>query len=275
MMTFPTTVLYLFLDPRIDPSYGLSWAGRMSLAWRMLRTVRHVDTATSYKAHLAIAVKLLEIPREVEGAVVECGCFLGGSTANLSLACAIVGRELIVYDSFEGLPAPKGNDKYARAENTGFLRADLFAVEDNVRRFGAIDRVTFRKGWFDQTLPLHTEPVVLAFVDVDYQASLDECVRNLWPHLTERGYMFIDEYVLTDYCALFWSERYWRENFDRTPPGLLGTGTGIGVGQYYLGPLSEWHAPQDPTSVAYTRKDFSGHWSYRAEHSTDSFHNDL
>jgi hypothetical protein len=139
MVTFPTTVLYLFLDPRIDPSYGLSWAGRMSLAWRMLRTVRHVDTATSYKAHLAIAVKLLEIPREVEGAVVECGCFLGGSSANLSLACAIVGRELIVYDSFEGLPAPKGNDKYARAENTGFLRADLFAVHDNVRRFGAID----------------------------------------------------------------------------------------------------------------------------------------
>jgi hypothetical protein len=116
---------------------------------------------------------------------------------------------------------------------------------------------------------------VLAFVDVDYQASLDECVRNLWPHLTECGYMFIDEYELTDYCALFWSERYWRENFDRTPPGLLGTGTGIGVGQYYLGPLSEWHAPQDPTSVAYTRKDFSGHWSYRRGDSTDSFHNDL
>ena len=103
---------------------------------------------------------------------------------------------------------------------------------------------------------------MLAFFDVDYQSSLDECVRNLWPHLTERGYVFIDEYVLTDYCALFWSERYWRENFDTTPPGLLGSGTGIGVGQYYLGPFEEWHAPQDPTSVAYTRKDFSGYWRY-------------
>lgn len=231
----------------------------------MLRTVRHVNTATSYKAHLAMAVKLLEVPRDVAGAVVECGCFLGGSTANLSLVCEIARRELIVYDSFEGLPAPQGNDKYARPENTGFLRADLDVVRDNVSRYGAIDRVTFRKGWFQDTLPLHTEPVVLAFVDVDYQASLDECVRNLWPHLTERGYMFIDEYVLTDYCALFWSERYWRENFDTTPPGLLGTGTGVGVGQYYLGPLSEWHAPQDPTSVAYTRKDFSGYWDYERD----------
>jgi hypothetical protein len=46
--------------------------------------------------------------------------------------------------------------------------------------------------------------------DVDYQASLDAYVRNLWPQLTERGYVFIDEFVLLDHCALFWSERYWR-----------------------------------------------------------------
>jgi O-methyltransferase len=262
LATLPTTVLYLFLDPRIDPAYGLTWAGKLRLAWRMLRTTRAVNTATSYKAHLAIAVKLLEVPHDTDGVVVECGCFLGGSTANLSLVCDVVGRQLIAYDSFEGLPAPKGNDQYARHEQTGFLRADLQTVRSNVRRHGALDRVTFRKGWFDETLPRHTEPIVLAFFDVDYQSSLDECVRNLWPHLTERGYVFIDEYVLTDYCALFWSERYWRENFDTTPPGLLGSGTGIGVGQYYLGPFEEWHAPQDPTSVAYTRKDFSGHWGY-------------
>ena len=262
LATLPATVLYLFLDPRIDPAYGLTWAGKLRLAWRMLRTTRAVNTATSYKAHLAMAVKLLEVPHELDGVVVECGCFLGGSTANLSLVCDIVGRELIAYDSFEGLPAPKGNDQYARHEQTGFLRGDLETVRSNVRRHGAPDRVTFRKGWFEDTLSRHSEAIVLAFFDVDYQSSLDECVRNLWPHLTERGYVFIDEYVLTDYCALFWSERYWRENFDTTPPGLLGSGTGIGVGQYYLGPFEEWHAPQDPTSVAYTRKDFSGYWRY-------------
>ena len=109
-------------------------------------------------------------------------------------------------------------------------------------------------------------PIVLAFLDVDYQASLDDCIRNLWPHLTDRGYVFIDEYVLTDYCALFWSERYWRTHFDATPPGLIGAGSGVGVGQYYLGPFEEWNwgteVPQSPTSVAYTRKDFSGYWGY-------------
>ena len=97
------------------------------------------------------------------------------------------------------------------------------------------------------------------FLDVDYQQSLDDCIRYLWPKLTDQGYVFIDEYVLPDYCALFWSERYWRTRFDRHPPGLIGSGSGIGTGGYYLGPF-DWG--NDPTSIAYTRKDMSGFWNY-------------
>ena len=140
-------------------------------------------------------------------------------------------------------------------------------MQANVRKFGAIERCSFRKGWFSETLPAHTEPIVLAFLDVDYQASLDDCIRNLWPHLIETGYVFIDEFVLTDYCALFWSERYWRTHFDTTPPGLIGAGSGIGLGGFYLGPFDEKAWVQDPTSIAYTRKDFSGYWGYYPEES--------
>jgi O-methyltransferase len=247
----------------------MTWRRKALLAVRMWRTTRGVFTGTSYKAHLAMAVKLLELPPDVEGVVVECGSFLGGSTANLSLVCDIVGRDLIVYDSFEGLPPPTARDKYATAEATGSLRGDLDVVMDNVSRFGAIDRCTFRKGWFDETLPRHGEPIVLCFLDVDYQASLHQCILNLLPLLTEKGYAFIDEYVLTDYCALFWSERYWRTYFGATPPGLIGAGTGVGVGQYYLGPFHEWRWALAPTSVAYTRKDFSGYWSYYPEEASD------
>lgn len=265
-VTLPPTVVCLLFNPRIHPAYGVTWPRKFRLAYQMWRTTRKLFTGTSYKAHLAMAAKLLEIPPSVEGVVVECGCFLGGSTANLSLVCDIVGRDLIVYDSFEGLPAPTPNDLYAKESQTGQLRADLEQVRENVRRFGVVERCQFRKGWFNETLPFHKESIALAFLDVDYQASLDDCIRNLWPHLIEKGYVFIDEYVLTDYCALFWSERYWRTHFDTHPPGLIGAGSGVGVGQYYLGPFEEWNwglrVPQAPTSVAYTRKDFSGYWSY-------------
>jgi hypothetical protein len=236
----------------------------------MYRNTRRVFTATSYRAHLAMAVKLLEIPPSVEGVVVECGCFLGGSTANLSLVCDIVGRDLIVYDSFEGLPPADPHDKYANPKDEGALRGDLEVVRRNVARLGIVERCTFRKGWFSETLPRHEEQVVLCFLDVDFQASLHDCVTNLWPHLTDKGYMFVDEYVYVDYCALFFSERYWRTYFDADPPGLVGAGSGVGVGAYYLGPYSERLPIQAPSSIAYTRKDFCGLWTYYPESSDRS-----
>jgi len=232
------------------------------LALRMLRNTRRIETGTSYRAHLAMAVKLLEIPPTTKGVVVECGCWLGGSTANLSLICEIVGRRLIVYDSFEGLPAAEPNDKYASPLGEGVFKGDLDIVKENVSRYGAIQSCDFRKGWFKQTLPGHREPIVLCFLDVDYQSSLQECVVHLWPHLTPRGYTFIDEYTRLDYCALFFSESFWKEHFNSVPPGLMGAGTGIGVGQYFVGPLKGRPLIQAPTSVAYTRKDFYGLWDY-------------
>jgi O-methyltransferase len=253
-------VRVLLDDRRIHPAYQMTWPKKLKLATQMYRNRMHIRAGTSYKAHLAMAAALLSIPPDTEGVVVECGCWFGGSTANLSLVCDIVDRELIVYDSFEGLPEGVPGDKYAPPEARGLFRGDLDVVRDNVARYGAIERCRFRKGWFNDTLPNHREPVVLCFLDVDYQASLHDCVVNLWPHLTDQGYVFIDEYVLLDYCALFFSEQFWSENFDAPPPGLMGVGTGVGVGQYYLWPF-DWSA--DPGSVAYTRKDFYARWDYR------------
>jgi hypothetical protein len=261
-ISFPFTILFLLYDRRIDAAYGLTWRKRIALARRMYRNAQRIPTLTSYKAHLAMAVKLLEIPPTVDGVVVECGCYLGGSTANLSLVCDIVGRDLYVYDSFEGLPPADPRDKYANEAGEGFLTAELAAVMDNVRRFGIVERCTFRKGWFSDTLPQHDRPIVLCFLDVDYQASLHDCILNLWPHLTVRGYVFIDEYVFADYCALFYSEKFWQKYFQRTPPGLLGAGSGIGLGDFYIGPFLGIPALQTVNSVAYTRKDFSGHWDF-------------
>jgi O-methyltransferase len=261
-LSIPLVARWVFDKRLVHPAYAMTWRKKLELAYRMYRNNMRIRTGTSYKAHMAMAAKLLEIPPEIEGVVVECGCWLGGSTANLSLVCDIVGRDLVVYDSFEGLPAGEPNDRYANEHTAGLFRGALERVEENVRRYGVIERCRFRKGWFNETLPAHTEPIVLIFLDVDYQASLHDCVVNLWPHLTEQGYLFTDEFMYLDYCALFFSERFWKQYFDAPPPGLMGVGTGIGVGQYYVGP---WDESIDPTSIAYTRKDFYGLWDYVRE----------
>lgn len=95
-VTSPVTMAALLYNKRIHPAYGMTPWKRLRLAWRIYRNQFRIFTATTWKAHLAMAAKLLEIDPEVEGVVVECGCFRGGSSVNLSLICDIVGRELIL-----------------------------------------------------------------------------------------------------------------------------------------------------------------------------------
>jgi hypothetical protein len=267
ILSLPAATAFILSDREIRPEYGMNWLRRIGLAVRLYRNTRRTFTGCSYRAHLVMAAKLLEIPSTTEGVVVECGSYLGGTTANLSIVCDIVGRDLIVYDSFEGLPPPRPGDRYAADVGTGFLRGDLERVRDNVARNGVVDRCTFRQGWFSDTLPHHTEPIVLAFLDVDYEASIHDCLVNLWPHLTDTGYLFTDDYPILELSAVFYSERFWQRWMGRTPPGLFGAGGGVGVGQYWVGPYTNiggnsTYPLQEPGSIAYTRKDFSAEWTY-------------
>lgn len=248
------------LDKRyIHQAYRMSWWRRFRLVHRLWRNTRRIRTGTSYKAHAAMAAKLLSMDPKTPGVVVECGCWLGGTSTNLSLICELVGRRLFVYDSFQGLPPAPAGDRHAKPDSEGWFRGDIEIVRANISRHGRAEICRLVPGWFADTLPHHREPIALMFLDVDYQSSLHDCIVNLWPHLDDRGYVFVDEFALLDYCGLFWSESFWKKHFDATPPGLMGSGTGVGVGQYFLGPF-DWRT--DPTSVAYTRKDFSGFWGY-------------
>ncbi|MDQ2945656.1 MAG: TylF/MycF family methyltransferase [Acidobacteriota bacterium] len=230
----------------------------------MFRNKTLISTGTSFKTHLAMGLKILETPPSVPGCIIECGTWKGGSAANLSLVCKIAGRKLLVYDSFEGLPPGEAGDREARYYQAGDYAGSLSEVKRNIERFGDIGSCAFVKGWFSETLPALSEPVILAFLDVDLEASLDVCIRNIWPNLVQGGYVFTDESVSLDYCAIFFSEKYWRNHFDQTPPGLIGAGMGLALGEYYIGPYSDAsnHPMQHHTAGAYTQKGMSGYWSY-------------
>jgi O-methyltransferase len=267
-LSLPLVILFVLNDRQIHPAYGMTWRRRFELGWRIFKITRSVTTGTSYRALLAMASKILQFPRKEEGVVVEMGCWQGGSTAAFSVICEYAQRQLIVYDSFEGLPPVDPEDELANPAAVGAFRGALETVTHNVTTHGVIERCTFRKGWLADTVPHHTEPVILAYVDVDLQSSLHDAVVNIWPHLVTTGYLFIDEFLMPRYCALFWSERWWSRYLDCEPPGLLGSGSGIGLGQFFVGPndgrfgRSRNRPYQAGTSVAYTRKDLSGAWSY-------------
>ena len=264
VVSVPISILFILTSKSIHASYRMSLHKKLQLGFRMFFNTIRIQTGTSYKSHLAMALKILETPPGVAGDIIECGTWKGGCAANLSLVCTLVGRKLKVYDSFEGLPEGQPDDREARYYEKGDYCGTLDEVKTNVQRYGAIECCEFVKGWFKDTLPALNSPVLLAFLDVDLEESLETCVRNIWPNLVDKGYIFIDEVVGVNYCALFYSEKYWSKYFKRTPPGLIGAGTGLPLGEYYIGPWSEResHPAQHANAGAYTRKDMSGIWTY-------------
>lgn len=264
VLTVPISILFILNSKSIHPSYQMSVSKKLKLGFKMFFNKLNIRTGTSYKSHLAMALKILETPPEIVGDIIECGTWKGGCAANLSLVCRIVGRKLKIYDSFEGLPEGESGDREAKGYKRGDYCGSLEEVKANIQRYGAIECCEFIKGWFKNTLPHLNTPVLLAFLDVDLEASLEICVRYIWPNLVDKGYIFLDEVVGVDYCALFYSEKYWSKYFNRTPPGLIGAGTGLPLGEYYIGPWSEKeaHPRQHVNAGAYTRKDMSGFWSY-------------
>lgn len=268
-LSSPWAILFLAHSKKVHPDYGMSWRKRIALGFRFWRNYSKVTSGTSWRAHLVMAMKLLQIPPDVAGDVVECGCWKGGATVNLSLICQITGRKLKVYDSFEGLPPPVAGDAVAqRTFKQGFVPGvfggTLEEVTDNVKKYGAIDACEFYKGWFENTLPQHKGDIVLMFLDVDFYASLHDCLLNLWPWVVDRGFVFLDEYLNLPYCAVFFSEKYWRKYFSCAPPGLVGTGTGIQVGMHFTDPSIRFERGQIqvPDSIAYCIKGNRALWTF-------------
>ncbi|MEE8239130.1 MAG: TylF/MycF/NovP-related O-methyltransferase [Nitrososphaerales archaeon] len=253
-LTIPVAISFILQSRRMHSDYGMTWIKKMRLGLRMFVNTVRVESGSSFRGHLVMALKLLETTPDVRGIVIECGTWKGASAANLSLVCKLVGRQLKIFDSFQGLPAPL----------QGWYSGSLDEVKENIRRYGALECCEFVPGWFEETLPRLDEPVLLAWLDVDLHASLETCVRYIWPKLVDEGYMFTDECWKMNYVSLFWSEKWWRKNFDRNPPGLIGAGTGLGLGNFYVGPKTEYddHPLQHPGTCGYTRKSFNGGWEY-------------
>jgi hypothetical protein len=265
IVSVPFSIAFLLCSSRIHPAYRMTWWSKWLLGLKMLRNKHLIQpNGTSFKSLLVMALKILETPPDRPGVVVECGTWKGGSAASLSLVCHITGRKLYIFDSFEGLPTPDPRDREGSAYCAGEFLGTISEVRQNIARYGAIECCEFVKGWFSDTLPTLKENVLLGYLDVDLEVSLHDCVRYLWPRLIDGGYIFTDEAVSVNYTALFYSEKWWQMHFRTDPPGLIGAGSGLALGEYYVGPWNElsdhplWHA----TAVAYTRKGMTGVWKY-------------
>jgi len=207
---------------RFDPRLPFPRAVRKKLVDQIEVAHKGLRCAHTHAEAVAIVIEILRAPSSVPGVVLEAGCFKGGSTAKLSLATKLVGRKLLVYDSFEGLPDVNGaeKDRFGKGEYTGALDE----VKSNVGKYGALEICEFVRGWFDQTMPSLKDPVVVAFVDVDLRDSLETCLTYIYPKLVPGGAIFSHDGHLPICVDLMKDPDFWKR-FNEPAPEFEGLGT--------------------------------------------------
>jgi O-methyltransferase len=158
------------------------------------------------------------VDRGVEGALLECGVWRGGSVLAMILALQQLGvddRDLYVCDTFSGMTQPSAEDTSAydvpaletfeqaaaqgeRAWDAVF-GSDAFGreqVEDLLRSTGyPVDRIHFVVGPVEDTLPQQApDRIAVLRLDTDWYASTKHEMEHLYPRLSPGGVLLIDDY---------------------------------------------------------------------------------
>jgi macrocin-O-methyltransferase TylF-like protien len=226
-----------YFKPETGRQYGVGFLTKLRILAIMVRNNVRVVSATNFLYHLIMAGKILSIPKDLPGDLVECGCYKGGSAVNLSHLAALCGRRLHLFDSFEGLPAPAAEDhehlvlseQRFHTYEGGAYAGSLGEVRENLRRYGVLDACEFHPGYFSDTLPGFSEQVVFAYIDADLIDSVRDCLRYLWPQLHHGCFLFTDEAHHTRVAGLFYDPGWWSKEQNSEPPGLVGGGNGLGL----------------------------------------------
>ena len=174
-----------------DASLPMRFPSRLWFVIRCLYISQRVNCPHTQGEILAFAKMMLLAP---PGVFVEAGCFKGGSTAKFSLIAQETGRELVVFDSFQGIPEnaePHEKDLSGHPVrfDAGSYAGSIDEVRANVARYGRIDRCRFVPGWFEETMPHFREPVAAAYLDVDLASSTATCLCHLYPLIVPEGFL--------------------------------------------------------------------------------------
>lgn len=212
---FKSALLGIFdkLGYRLQKKNDLSDADiRDDAAFMKLYEQSSAYTMTSQQRMYALYQAIQYIhANEIEGSVVECGVWKGGSSmmaASALLAMGGVHRDIFLYDTFEGMSEPDENDVSVRGEKMTdnwdtvgkdeklFCYSSLDEVQDNFAKVGyPLNKTHFVKGKVEDTIPgVIPEKIALLRLDTDWYASTWHELVHLFPRLTPKGVLIIDDY---------------------------------------------------------------------------------
>ena len=201
----------------------IRWALRGLPDLRLALTLYQISTHTMTRP--VRAKKLWNLCKEtlraqVPGDFVECGVWMGGSAGIMAVTLRLFAkdeqRNLHLFDSFEGLPAPgdedgkKALDYWKDSGTSENLTAQRCVAGSDAVSFLLFDRlripkrtVSIHQGWFQTTLPqLGPEPRSIAILrlDGDWYESTKICFDFLYDRVSPGGVILLDDYFCWEGC---------------------------------------------------------------------------
>jgi len=181
----------------LGPS-ALGFRDRLGLIGGCLRTDWSLDHAHRPPEIVAVLRAVGDRRAQPGEAVVEAGCWQGGATVKLSRACAALGYDLWVYDSFAGVEAhvPEAGEY----DFTGEYQATPEVLRANLERFGDPAPVTVVAGWFADTLGAGRLPerVRVVLVDCDLGKGTQEVLEAVQPRLSTDARVFTQDFHIPE-----------------------------------------------------------------------------
>lgn len=230
------------LNNNIGSKYNLTEKDKRQIIKRIKYSLSKIQSATDLNIHIYLAKHLLTLDDKEKNFIVECGAFKGATSVTLSIISKIIGRKLIIYDSFDGLPSQETGEQnlrnYLHLKVKGYYEEGMYTgkieeVIDNLKSYGEYESCILRKGYFDDSLLNHNEKIDMLFLDVDLLSSTKSCVKNLWPYLVDNAYLFTDDSCDLSVVKLWFDKNWWRDNLDLEEPLYIGSGCGLNLSKNY------------------------------------------
>jgi len=149
------------------------------------------------------------IKNNIEGDLVECGVWKGGSSMLMAytlLEAGISNRKIYLYDTFEGMTKPgemdgqEEKDQWDRGKVTDTLNNMCYSpieeVKANMNKTGyPVENIVLVKGKVEETVP-GTIPskISLLRLDTDWYESTKHELIHLYPLLEKHGVLIVDDY---------------------------------------------------------------------------------
>ena len=146
----------------------------------------------------------------IDGAIVECGVWRGGSMAAAALTLLGLGsgeREIWLYDTFTEMPPPGPADRHVSGADLREMydrlgKDPVYTIhgEDRIRQLLEStgyppDRLRFVAGLVEETIPEQApERIALCRLDTDWYESTAHELRHLHPRIAPGGVLIIDDY---------------------------------------------------------------------------------